>query len=58
MKRKVLLKEIAKLGAILKRHGGGHDIYAKGNKSISVPRHAEVKENVAQNIIKFFSSMS
>lgn len=55
MNRKKLLREIAKLGARFKRHGGGHDMYTDGVKSIPVPRHAEIDEQTANDIIKFFS---
>jgi mRNA interferase HicA len=50
-----LLKEIAKLGAKLKRHGGNHDMYGKGKTTVPVPRHAEIDEDVARDIIKEFS---
>ena len=52
MKRKKLLKEIAKLGFKFVRHGGDHDVYGKGKNYVSVPRHAEVNEKLARDIIK------
>ena len=57
MKRKKLLKEIAKRGAILVRHGAKYDIYEnpRANISTQVPRHADINERVAKAIIKFFS---
>jgi predicted RNA binding protein YcfA (HicA-like mRNA interferase family) len=57
VKRKKLLKEIVKLGAVFVRHGAHHDIYENPQKNIStqVPRHTEINEIVAKAIIKFFS---
>ncbi|GHU90869.1 hypothetical protein FACS189476_11270 [Spirochaetia bacterium] len=57
MKRKKLLKEIVKLGAVFVRHGASHDIYEnpRTNVSTQVPRHSDINELVAKAIIKFFS---
>jgi predicted RNA binding protein YcfA (HicA-like mRNA interferase family) len=56
VKRKKLLKEIAKRGAIFVRHGANHDIYEnqRTNTSTQIPRHADINESVAKAIIKFF----
>ncbi|RRK35543.1 toxin-antitoxin system, toxin component, HicA family protein [Schaedlerella arabinosiphila] len=35
-----------------KRHGSDHDVYTKGAERESVPRHKEIKENLAKSIIK------
>lgn len=35
-----------------KRHGADHDVYTKGTERESVPRHKEIKENLAKSIIK------
>jgi mRNA interferase HicA len=51
VKRKKLLKELAKLGAKFVRHGGKHDEYSNGTKSAMVPRHADVNENLAKDLI-------
>ncbi|MCL2720700.1 MAG: type II toxin-antitoxin system HicA family toxin [Treponema sp.] len=57
MKRNLLLKKIRKIGAIFVRHGGKHDIYVnpKTGKIEQVPRHADIDENLAKNIIKNLS---
>ncbi|MHC6204050.1 type II toxin-antitoxin system HicA family toxin [Breznakiellaceae bacterium SP9] len=57
MKRSELIKAILKKGAILIRHGAGHDIYVNpstGNQD-SVPRHNEIKDLLAKSIIKKLS---
>ena len=57
MKRKLLLKEIHKRGAIFVRHGRKHDIYRnpKTGTIEQIPRHPDVEENLARNIIKNLS---
>lgn len=52
MKQKKLIKKLNSLGFYFLRNGGNHDIYTNGKKNISVPRHREVKENLAKSIIK------
>lgn len=52
MKRRDLIKLLEENGWYLKRNGGDHDIYAKGNKRIPVPRHKEINEQLAKSIIK------
>lgn len=52
MKTKDLIKLLEKNGWTFKRHGADHDIYMKGIERESVPRHKEVKENLARGIIK------
>jgi mRNA interferase HicA len=50
------LNEIAKSkgydGAVFVRQGGEHEIYRVGNKQIAVPRHREINEITARNILK------
>ena len=57
MKRNLLLKEIRKRGAVFVRHGKKHDIYVNLNTGIieQIPRHPDVDEILARNIIKHFS---
>ncbi|MDR2964520.1 MAG: addiction module toxin, HicA family [Treponema sp.] len=57
MKRKLLLKLIHKRGAVFVRHGRKHDIYVNPKTGIveQVPRHADIEENLAKNIIKRLS---
>jgi predicted RNA binding protein YcfA (HicA-like mRNA interferase family) len=57
MKRNLLLKEIRKRGAVFVRHGKKHDIYVnpKTGTIEQVPRHPDIDEILARNIIKHFS---
>jgi predicted RNA binding protein YcfA (HicA-like mRNA interferase family) len=57
MKRKLLVKLIHKRGAVFVRHGSKHDIYRNPNTGImeQIPRHADIEENLAKNIIKRLS---
>lgn len=57
MKRRDLIKTIERNGAVLIRHGGKHDWYQNQNTKISqpVPRHSEINEFLAKNIIKKLS---
>lgn len=57
MKRKELLKKLEKAGCVFIRHGGKHDWYHNPKTKISqpIPRHREIKENLAKHIIKMLS---
>jgi hypothetical protein len=57
MKRNLLLKEIRKRGAVFVRHGKKHDIYLNPKTGLieQIPRHPDVDEIFAINIIKHFS---
>jgi len=54
MKRKALIRELEKMGCVLIRHGAKHDWYQNPRPKVSqpVPRHNEIKENLARHIIK------
>lgn len=52
MKNKDLVKMLKQNGWYLLRYGGNHDIYTDGKKIEAIPRHTEVKENLAKAIIK------
>ncbi|MCD7832296.1 MAG: type II toxin-antitoxin system HicA family toxin [Firmicutes bacterium] len=39
-------------GWYLKRNGAEHDIYTNGSSIETIPRHREIKENLAKAIIK------
>ena len=52
MKRRDLIKLLEKNGWYYKRDGGNHDIYTDGKNIEPISRQREIKENVAQNIIK------
>ena len=52
MKRRDLIKMLERNGWYLKRNGGDHDIYTNGKEIEPVSRQVEIKERVAQAIIK------
>lgn len=52
MKRKDLIRLLIKNGWWLCRNGGDHDIYTNGQTSEAIPRHVEIKENLAKALIK------
>lgn len=58
MKRKDLLKrmnaEARRQGVawVLVREGGNHSVYRVGNTTIPVPRHREIGERMAQEILR------
>ncbi|MGA2144292.1 MAG: type II toxin-antitoxin system HicA family toxin [Bryobacteraceae bacterium] len=54
MKRTDLVRKLEELGCTLIRHGGKHDWYTNPRTGVSqpVPRHNEVNENLAKNILK------
>lgn len=52
MKKKDLEKKLKALGWKFLRHGGSHDIWTNGRRQEQVPRHAEVKENLARSILR------
>lgn len=52
MKRRDLIKLLERSGWWLKRSGGNHDIYTNGVDSEPVSRQREIKESVAQAIIR------
>ncbi|MBC2578343.1 type II toxin-antitoxin system HicA family toxin [Peptostreptococcus russellii] len=52
MKRRNLLKLLESNGFYYKRSGGKHDIYTNGTISVPIPRHNEINEILAREIIK------
>lgn len=54
MKRTDLVRRLAELGCILIRHGGKHDWYRNPETGVSqaVPRHREINERLARQIIR------
>ena len=52
MKRRDLIKKLEANGWWLLRSGANHDIYTNGKKSEPIPRHPEIKENLAKSIIR------
>ena len=53
MKRRDLISKLEEMGCIFVRHGGKHDWYQNPITKISqaVPRHREIKEQLAKHII-------
>jgi len=60
MKRIDLIKQIEKMGCVLIRHGGRHDWYQNPvTKACQpIPRHREIKEGLAKNIIKKLKNLA
>lgn len=52
MKRKDLIDLLERNGWELKRNGAKHDLYAKGAKRETIPRHREIDEDLAKAIIR------
>lgn len=52
MKRRDLIKLLESNGWWLLRNGANHDIYTNGQISEAIPRHPEIKENLAKSIIR------
>lgn len=52
MKRRDLIKLLEKNGWHYKRAGGNHDIYTNGVDTEPISRQKEIKETVAQAIIR------
>lgn len=57
MKRRDLIKRLESDGWYLWKHGDRHDIYKSDNPKgkqgkVQVPRHNEIKEPTAQQILK------
>ena len=58
MKRLDLIRTLEGIGCELVRHGANHDWYWNPMTKVAqaVPRHREIKENLARNIIKKLSN--
>jgi mRNA interferase HicA len=54
MKRRDLEKRLRRAGCFLKREGGSHSLWVNPQTGIveAVPRHTEIKEPLAQRILK------
>ena len=52
MKQRDLIKRLQKAGFVFDHHGGGHDIYVRGNDREAVPRHKEINEKLAKGILR------
>lgn len=58
MKRTDLIRHLVNLGCELIRHGGKHDWYRNPTTGVSqpVPRHREIKDHLARQIIKMLGN--
>lgn len=58
MKRLDLMRKIEELGCAFIRHGGKHDWYRNPKTGVSqaVPRHKEINEHLARQIIKMLGN--
>ncbi len=58
MKRRDLERKLRFAGCYLKREGAAHSIWVNPKTSITetVPRHNEIKENLAKKILKGMSA--
>lgn len=52
MKRADLIRTLEQNGWYLLRNGSNHDIYTNGIKMEPIPRHKEVRERLARQILK------
>lgn len=52
MKLRDLERELAKRGWTLAREGGRHAIWGRDGRTIAVPRHKEINEHTARQILK------
>jgi len=57
MKRTKLLQTLNQMGVVFVRHGRKHDVYKQPitKTETTIPRHDEIKEYTAKNIIKTLS---
>ena len=52
MKQRELIKKLENAGFQLSRHGHDHDVYKRGNDKEEIPRHREINERLAKEILK------
>ena len=52
MKQRDLIKLLKANGWYYIRSGANHEIYTNGKAMEAIPRHSEIKENLAKAIIK------
>lgn len=52
MQRFKLERRFRKAGWWLLKHGGRHDIWTNGKNIEEIPRHPDIKENLARHLIQ------
>jgi mRNA interferase HicA len=54
MKRRDLERKLRIAGCFLKREGGSHAVWVNPKTGVTetIPRHSEIKENLARKILK------
>jgi predicted RNA binding protein YcfA (HicA-like mRNA interferase family) len=52
VKRRDIISLLERGGWGLLRDVGPHTVYGKGSARLAIPRHTEIKENLAKSIIK------
>ena len=52
MKKRDLEQQLKALGWYLKKQGGNHEIWTNGTDIQPLPRHNEIKERLAEAILK------
>ena len=52
MKKRELLKLFEQAGWKFLRNGGSHDIYTDGVNKVAIPRHSEINERLARELIR------
>ena len=52
MKQKDLIKLLREAGFEFRNHGGNHDTYIRGTDIEQIPRHKEINEITARQILK------
>jgi hypothetical protein len=51
VQRRELERRLRELGWQLNRHGARHDVWARGDEELVVPRHAEINEYTAKAVL-------
>lgn len=52
MRKKLLVRRLRAAGWYLLRQGATHEVWTNGSEQESLPRHTEVKENLAKKIVR------
>ncbi len=52
MKKRDLIKRLLNAGFQFDRNGANHDVYKRGNEEAIIPRHREINETLAKEILR------